>query len=142
MRTKEEVVASKTLAGLGVLGVFGALLSLVVAIDPEPLIAMMDWESRAFLWASTVDNLGWALVLFVAAPVSRAPGGFRLLAVLALVEAILYPLLPADAWAAYIRWWTVDHLTFYRFGGGAMGLLLSGFLIYGALPARPDTAGS
>ena len=130
-------MASKLLAGLGIVGVLTIPLCIAVAVNPEPILSMADWESRTILYLSAVGNLGWAAVLFFAAPASRVPVAYRMLAALALVEAILFPLLPVEVWAGYIQWWTVDHVAVYRFGGSTVGALFAALLIYGALPPRP-----
>jgi hypothetical protein len=91
-----------------VLGVAIILAGVLVAVSPERLLSVADWESRRGLYIAAAMRVITGLVLILAAPASRSPTGFRIIGAIALLAGLVFPLLPTDRWAAFIRWWTQE----------------------------------
>ena len=119
-----------------VLGVAILLISVLVAVSPEPLLSAEDMESRGTLYSAAAFRLVMGLVLILAAPPSRCPTGLRIIGALAILGGLVLPFLPTDVWAGLVRWWTVEHLTLYRTVGSTVGMLLGAFIAYAAWPKR------
>jgi hypothetical protein len=116
-----------------VLGVAIILAGVLVAVSPERLLSVADWESRRGLYIAAAMRVITGLVLILAAPASRSPTGFRIIGAIALLAGLVFPLLPTDRWAAFIRWWTQEHRALYR-ASATVAILLGAFIAYAALP--------
>ncbi len=121
---------------LRVLGVSTILMSVLIAVNPEPLLSAVDWASRPVRYMGAVWNLGWGLLLLKAAPAFRFPAALRAWGAFSIVSALAIPLLPNDFWVGYVRWWTVEGVTLYRILASPLGILFGAFLVYGAQPKR------
>jgi hypothetical protein len=119
------------------LGVLFVLVGLWVAVFPEQLVSMADWESRGGLNLAASMRVVTGLVLIAAASVTRYPRGLRVFGILVLVAGLLLFLVPLDLWASLMRFWSVEQLPAYRFGGGLVGVLLGAFLIHASFPRPP-----
>ena len=116
-----------------VIGVALVLLGVLVAVSPERLLTLTDWESRRGLYIAAAMRVVTGLVLILAAPASRFPTGFRIIGAVALLAGLVLTLIPSDRWAAFIRWWTNEHRNLYR-ASAAVAILLGAFIAYAALP--------
>ncbi len=116
-----------------ILGVALVLVGALVAVSPDRLLSVADWESRRGLHIAAAMRVVSGLVLILAAPVSRSPAGFRIIGAIALLAGLVFPLIPTDRWATFIRWWTKEHRALYR-ASAAVAILLGAFIAYAALP--------
>jgi hypothetical protein len=116
-----------------VFGVVILLAGVLVAVSPERLLSVADWESRRGLYIAAATRIVTGLVLILAAPVSKSPIGFRIIGAIALLAGLVFPLIPIDRWAGFIRWWTQEHRALYR-ASAAVAILLGAFIAYAALP--------
>ncbi len=120
-----------------VLGVVFVLVGLWVAVLPEQLVSMVDWESRSGLNLAASTRVITGLVLMALAPVTRYPKGLRIFGALILLVGLVLFFVPLETWAGLMRFWLVEQLPAYRVGGAMVGVLLGAFLIYASLPRRP-----
>ncbi len=116
-----------------VLGVAIILIGVLVAVSPERLLSVTDWESRRGLYIAATTRVVTGLVLILAAPASRSPTGFRIIGAIALIAGLVFPLIPTDRWAEFIQWWTQEHRTLYR-ASAPVAILVGAFIAYAALP--------
>lgn len=122
---------SKPVAALGGLVI---LMGVWIAVLPEHLVSVVDWESRAGLYAAASIRIITGLLLIFSAPATRYPGGLRIFGALVLLVGLSLPFVPLELWAGMIRWWFVDHRVAMRIGAGVGGVLLGGFLVYASVP--------
>jgi hypothetical protein len=61
--------------------------------------------SPAGLWSAASLRLIFGIALWIAAPVSKTPLAFQILAVVALVAAVLLPVLGLERFKALLAWW-------------------------------------
>ncbi len=116
-----------------VLGVAFILVGVLVAVSPERLLSLADWESRRGLYIAAALRVVSGLVLILAAPASRSPTGFRIVGAIALLAGLVLPPIPTDRWTTFIRWWTKEHRNLYR-ASATVAILLGTFIVYAALP--------
>lgn len=135
---QSERVMSKTVMGLGAVAV---LFGLWMAVLPEHLLSIVDWESRRGLYTAAGMRVVIGLVLLLTASATRYPKGLRIFGALVLLAGLSLPFVPIDFWARMIRWGLMDNLGVLRFVGGVGGILLGVFLVYAASP-RPPAASS
>ncbi len=119
------------------LGVVFVLVGLWIAVFPEQLVSMADWETRGGLYVTAGINVVTGLLMVLAAPATRYPTGIRILGGLVLLAGLGLPFIPIDFWAGLIQWWLVENLALYRVAEGSAGILLGAFLIHASLPRRP-----
>ena len=122
---------SKSVMGLGVVVV---LFGLWMAVLPEHLLSIVDWESRSGLYTAAGIRVVFGLVLLLTASATRYPRGLRIFGALVLLAGLCLPFVPIDFWAGMIRWGLTDNLGVLRFVGGVGGILLGVFLVYAASP--------
>jgi hypothetical protein len=126
-----EIPMSKILIGLGA---FFVLAGVVVMVAPEQITDAADWGSpRTQVWAG-IGRIIIGLLLITAASASRYPRGIKILGALGLIGGTVIFLLPRDTWQGLVDYWLVQNLGAYRFGGGAVAVLLGAFLIHAARP--------
>jgi hypothetical protein len=75
------------------------------------------------------------VVLFLAAPATRAPKTLRILGVLVCVGGVVTAFLTAERAHAILDWWSANGTTFVRFGAG-IALILGGFIAFVTAPSR------
>ena len=119
------------------LGVVFVLFGLWVAVFPEQLVSMADWESRGGLNLAASMRVITGLVLMAVAPVTRYPKGLRIFGTLILLAGLVLFFVPLEFWAGLMRFWLVEQLPAYRVGAAIVGVLLGAFLIHASLPRRP-----
>ncbi len=124
---------SKPVAALG-----GAVIlsGVWIAVLPEQLVSVADWESRTGLYIAASIRIITGLLLIFSASATRYPRGLRIFGALVLLVGLILPFVPLDLWAGLIRWWFVEQLAAYRVGGGLGGVLLGGFLVHASLPKQ------
>jgi hypothetical protein len=117
-----------------VIGVALILMGVLFAAFAKRLLSVVDLESRRARNISAVGRLGTGLVLILAAPVSRSPDLFRVLGIMTLLGGLAYLLIPYETWVRFVRWWTKEHLTFYRVATVTVLTLLGAVIAYAGLP--------
>jgi hypothetical protein len=120
------------------LGGFFILMGVWVAVFPEQLLSIADWESREGLYIAAAMRIVTGIVLIAAAPASRFPTGLRIFGAVVLLAGLGLLALPTDLWVGLIRWWTIDHFPLYHVAASAVGILVGAFIIFAALPKRPE----
>jgi hypothetical protein len=83
-------------AGVGVFG-------LVYPAGVRGFVAR--WTTPAGLWSAAGLRLTFGIALWIAAPGSKTPLAFQVLAVIAIAAAVLLPLLGLERFKAIIAWW-------------------------------------
>lgn len=91
----------------GLLGVFTLLMGAWGILVPARLADFVTrFGSQSGLWIAAGIRLVFGLALWFAAPASRAPLLLQVLGVLALVAALVLPLLGVERFKRLIDWWT------------------------------------
>ena len=124
---------SKPVAALGGLLILGGVW---IAVLPEQLLSIADWESRAGLYIAASVRIITGLLLIFSASATRYPRGLRILGFLVLLVGLILPFVSLELWAGLIRWWFVEHRVAYRVAGGIGGVLFGGFLVHASLPKK------
>ena len=116
-------------------GVAYVLLGVSVAVSPAWFLSV-GWESQRGLYIAAAIRVVVGLVLTLAAPTSRFPTTFRVFGAIALIAGLGMPFISIERWAAYMHWWTVEHLTLFRTVMGIAATLVGTFIAYAASPKR------
>lgn len=124
---------------VAVLGGFVILSGVWIAVLPEQLVSVADWESRTGLYIAAAIRIITGLLLIFSASATRYPRGLRIFGALVLLVGLTLPFIPLDLWAGFTRWWFVEQFHAYRVGGGLGGVLLGGFLVYASQPKQDAT---
>jgi len=121
-----------------VFGVLFIVMGAAVLISPEAVFSGMDLESSSTRYVAGVFRLFLGLVLILAAAASRFPKVFRVFGVLALFGGLVVLLMPMESWLDLVHWVMGEGLDTWRFGGGALAILIGAFIVYAALPNRAE----
>jgi len=124
---------SRIVMGIG--SVF-VILSLIVLLAPDVLVSAADWEARSAQYLGGAARIVFGVVFVLAAPSTRHPKGMRVFGALLVVAGLGLAVMPNENWADLVRFWLVDNLPAYRYGGALVGLLLGSFLIRTSRPER------
>ena len=117
-----------------VIGIVFILMGVLFAVFAEGLLSVVDLESRRSRRIASVSRLGTGLGLILVASVSRSPDLFRVLGTVTLLGGLAYLLIRYETWVGFVRWWTTEHLTFYRFATVTVLTTLGSFITFGAFP--------
>jgi hypothetical protein len=91
----------------GFLGVFILLLGVWGVLAPSRITDFATrLSSKGGLWFAAGIRLVFGLALWFAAPASRAPLLLQVLGAVALVAAVIIPLMGVDRFKALVDWWT------------------------------------
>lgn len=126
---------SRLVMGLGVAIILAALW---IAVFPDQLLSVVDWESQRGLYIAAGIRIAAGLLLLTAAPSTRYPKGLRIFGGLVLLVGLGLLFFPIDSWAGLIGWFFGEHPTAYRVAGGVGGVLLGAFLVHASLPRRTE----
>jgi len=119
----------------GLLSVFILLLGAWGFLAPSRITEMVDrFASKSGLWFAAGIRLVLGLALWFAAPVSRAPMLLQVLGVIALVAAIVLPLMGVTRFKALIDWWTKLSPTAMRLNC-LLAVAFGGVILWALLPA-------
>jgi len=100
----------------GLLGVLSLLIGVWGVLAPSRVADFVTrFGSKGGLWFAAGIRLVFGLALWFAAPASRAPLLLQVLGVVALVAAVILPLMGVDRFKALIDWWTKLSPTAMRF---------------------------
>jgi hypothetical protein len=90
----------------GLLGVFIVLMGAWGVLAPARLTVLVNrFASPGGVWIAAAIRLVLGFALWFAAPVSRAPLLLQVLGVLAIVAAVVLPLMGPARFKAMIAWW-------------------------------------
>lgn len=119
----------------GLLGVFIVLVGAWGVLAPARITDFVRrFGSRGGLWFAAGIRLILGLALWFAAPQSRAPLLFQALGVVAIVAAVVIPLMGVDRFEALIEWWA-------RLSAGAqrawslVAIVFGAVILWALLPA-------
>lgn len=124
---------SRPVAALGGLVI---VMGLWIAVFPQHLMSVADWESRAGLYIAASIRIVTGLFLIFNASATRYPRGLKIFGGLVLLAGLILPFVPLELWTGLIRWWFVEQRVAMRFGAGVGGVLLGGFLVYASVPEK------
>ncbi|MEY2519103.1 MAG: hypothetical protein QOF24_862 [Verrucomicrobiota bacterium] len=111
-------------------------MGLTGLVCPDCLVRIGYYSFTAVgLYVVAGLRVGIGLVLFLAAPASRAPRTLRILGVLVCVGGVVTAFLTAERAHAILDWWSANGTTFVRFGAG-VALALGSFIAYVTAPSR------
>lgn len=127
----EQVVVLVTL----LFALFIIILGAWGVFAPRSIILFIEsWSSQGGLWLAILLRLAFAGVLWVAAPLSRTPVAFQVIAVLVGLTAVSLPLFGYTRFERFVTWWSTLPATFLR-GWCLVAVVLGGFMLWSA--ARP-----
>jgi hypothetical protein len=107
-------------AGLGIYGL----------VCPGGLAAFAGfWRTPTALWLAAALRFFFGIALWNVAPVSYAPLGLHVLAILSLTAAVALPLLGVRRLGLMLDWWTGQSVLFLR-AWSAAALTVGGFLLW------------
>jgi hypothetical protein len=117
------VLAAIFIAGLGLYGL----------VSPQGLAGFASrWRSERGLWTAAVIRVVFGIVLWQAAPSSRAPLALQILASVTVAAGIALPFLGLARFVAVLDWWAGRPAAFRRaWAGVAAGFGL--FLLWAAV---------
>ena len=121
-----------------VVGAVYVLMGVSVAVAPEWFLSV-DWGSRQGLLTAAAIRLSVGVALLVSASASKYPKVFRVFGTIALIAGLTMSFVPLDSWAEYMRWWTVENTSLFRWVFATAATLFGAFIVYAALPRRPAT---
>jgi hypothetical protein len=113
------LVLSLFVAALGALGMFSPMRLLDI---------VRHFQSPAGIYAAAALRIILGVVLFLAAPTSRAPEVVRILGIIILVAGLITPLFGLERFRRLLDWWSARGPAFMRVWAGfalAFGLLLA-----------------
>jgi len=90
------------------------------------------WISPAGLWSAAGLRLVFGVALWFAAPASRTPLAFQILAAIALTAAVLLPLLGLERFKRLLAWWLAQSAALQR-AWLAASAAFGAFLLWSAL---------
>ena len=117
-------------------GVATVFLGVSLMFWPTWFLSLTYWGSRRGLLTSAAIRVVAGLVLLGAAPTSKHPRVFRVIGAIALIAGLTMPFLPLDFWAEFMRWWLVEHTSFFRWALVTGAILLGSYIAYAAVPRR------
>ena len=123
------------------LGVVFLLLGLWIAVVPDQVLSIVDWESRQGLYLAAGMRIVLGLLLILSASATRYPMGIRIFGGAVLVAGLCLLFIPIDLWMRLMHWAVLGN-PFFRVGGGLFGLLFGTFLVYVAKPGRSKPTSS
>ena len=117
-----------------VLGMAVISMGFIFVVFAEPLLSVIDLKARASRKILGTIRLLTGVGLILVAPAFRSSDLFRVLGILTLLGGVAFLLMSHETWVRFVRWWTQDHLTFYRFSIVTVLTLLGGAIVYSAFP--------
>ena len=123
MLTAFITLFSLFMAGVGLLGL----------LFPQSLAVFVSrWESQAGLWAAAAFRIIFGLILWQAAPESRAPQALQVLAVITMAAGGALPLIGLPRFLGILAWWCRQPSAAVRVWS-AFPILLGSFLLWAVL---------
>jgi hypothetical protein len=111
-------------------GVLIAAIGLVGVVQPSRLVrTLADWGAQKRLGVAVAVRLVMGVVLLIAAPSCRLPEVVRVVGVIALVAALVLPLLGSKRFEAFVGWWFARPPGFIR-GWSLVAVAFGALLLY------------
>ncbi|MDH3646595.1 MAG: hypothetical protein OER80_07460 [Gammaproteobacteria bacterium] len=121
---------SFSVVALSVLAALIALLGFAAMVRTQVFTGLAKYFKQPWgIWVAAGIRVFAAIILWLAAPVSRFPQAFRVLAVLALVAAVLVLLIGHQRVKAMIDWAVCRPAWFLRMFG-VFAVLVGGFVLW------------
>ena len=112
------------------------LLGLTGIFWPEGLVGVGQYSfTPVGLYVVAIIRVAIGLVLFLAAPASRAPRTLRILGVIVCVAAVAVASLSIQRTQELMNWWTAHGLGFVRMAA-AVVVAVGSFIAYATAPVR------
>jgi len=111
-------------------------ISVYGLISPPGVIGFVRrFQAGPGVWAGFAIRLVFAVALWQAAPLSATPSAFRVLAVIAFLGAVAFPLMGSTRFNIFVEWWVEQPAWFLR-----VWLLVA--LVFGLFTLLSSIAGS
>jgi hypothetical protein len=118
------------------IGALMILLSLTGLFWPEGLVKLGHYSfTPTGLYVVAIIRLAIGLVLFLAAPASRAPRTLRVLAVIICVAGVAAALISIERAQVLMEWWSAHGPGFIRIAAAGV-LAVGSFIAYATAPRR------
>ena len=112
------------------------LLGLTGIFWPEGLVSVGQYSfTPVGLYVVAIIRVAIGLVLFLAAPASRAPRTLRILGVIVCVAGVVVASLSIQRAQELMDWWTAHGLRFVRVAA-AVVVAVGSFIAYATAPRR------
>lgn len=103
---------------------------------PDALLSVGRYSFTSVgIYVVAIARVAIGLVLFLAAPASRAPKALRVIGVIACVAAVLVAFISIERAQELMNWWSANGMGFIRIAAVAV-LLLGSFIAYATAPRR------
>ena len=118
------------------IGALMILLGLTGIFWPEGLVGVGQYSfTSAGLYVVAIIRVAIGLVLFLAAPASRAPKTLRILGVIVCVGGVAVASLSVQRAQELMNWWATHGLGFVRVAAVVV-VAVGGFIAYATAPRR------
>lgn len=115
-------------------GLFISALGVLGMVNPERLISFArSWQTPTGVYVGAGFRIVLGLLLFLAAPGSRAPDTLRILGVVILVVGLATPFFGLERFHRLLEWWAARGPVFIRAWAG-LALAFGLFLVYAVAP--------
>ena len=122
---------------IAVLMIFLALTGL---FWPEGILGVGHYSFTSVgIYVVAIARVAIGLVLFLAAPASRAPKALRVIGVIACVAAVVVAFLSIESGQVLMNWWSAHGPGFVRVAA-VVALGVGTFISYATFPRLPDRA--
>lgn len=120
------------------IGFFMILQGLFGLSMPHPFVGLLGaFQVPPVLYIAAAVRLSVGIILVLAAPVSRAPIGLRVVGWLVFAGGVLTPIIGHAFADAMLGWWKAGgHGVVRAFAG--MALLLGSFIVYATFPKQRE----
>ena len=119
----------------GLLGVFMVLMGAWGVLAPARLTVLVNrFASTSGVWIAAAIRLVLGLALWFAAPASCAPMLLQVLAVLAILAAVVLPLVGRERFKAMVAWW-VDLSPALQRAWSLVAVAFGAVILWALLPA-------
>ena len=118
---------------IGLLIVAQGIVGLAV---PDIFVSIVSmFQTLPMIYLAAVIRVIFGVVLFRAAPASRAPKGLRLLGVLIFIGGVLTPFIGVQFAHIILGWWSEGGAAVVRMWAG-VALAIGAFILYATVPNR------
>jgi hypothetical protein len=119
-----------------IIGLLVMLVGLTGVVWPQGLVQIAHYSlSPVGLYVAAILRFAIGVVLFLAAPASRAPKALRIIGVIACLAGIATALLGVDRAQHFLDWWSHNEFPFVR-GAAMFAVVVGGFIGYANAPRR------
>ena len=109
---------------------FVACMGVLGLASPSTMVRFASsWQSRSGLWVASVIRLAFGVALWGVAAGSQFPVSFRVLSAMAVISAVILPVIGVSRLKSLIAWWSRQSQVFIR-AWSTVALLMGVFLIW------------